>query len=161
MLTKKILGFKNFYMSFSLSLLILFSVIYCGYSITLGVILFSLFMFLNMSINTTFYDLKDMELDKQQKLRTLPLYLGKKRFLKVLHVLNVVSFVPLVLGVWLAVLPVFTLILFVMFVSGFYYIQKAFDPQANLDFLSYVVVDGQYYLLLILVFIGTFACGFS
>ena len=154
-LTQRIIGLKSFYTSFSLALLVMFTAVYCGHALDVSVIVFSLFLFLNMSINTTFYDLKDMETDKKDGLKTLPLVLGKYRFLKLLHVLNIIAILPVVFGVWYGALPLYALLLIGMFGYCFYFIQKAWNSHTDLDFLSYIVVDGQYYLLPMLLFIGT------
>jgi hypothetical protein len=87
-ITSKIIGFKNFYTSFSLSLLIIFTAVFCSYSINLLLLIFFVFLFLRFIVNTSFCDIKDMDADKKQNLLTLPLFFGKNNFLIFLHILN-------------------------------------------------------------------------
>ena len=85
-ITSKIIGFKTFYATFSLSLLIIFTAFYCSYSINL--ILFNLFVLfsLRFMVSSSFSDIKDTNIDKKRNLITLPIYFGRRRFLFFLHI---------------------------------------------------------------------------
>ncbi len=49
-------------------------------------------------INAIFFDLKDSLTDSKEGLKTLPVILGNKNAIKLLHVLNFAAFIPLIIG---------------------------------------------------------------
>jgi len=153
-MTTKIIGFKNVYTSFSVSLLIIFTAIYCSYPIGWLLLIIFAFLFLRLIIDTSFCDIKDMDTDKKLKLLTLPLYFGKQKFLSILHIINLVSFGLLLLAVIMQIVAVYWLLLGVFTIYCFFYIQKAKNPETNFQSLSSIVVDGEYLLWPIILFAG-------
>jgi len=153
-MTKKIIGFKNVYTSFSVSLLIIFTALYCTYP--LGWLLFMLFafLFLRLMVDTSYCDIKDMDTDRKLHLLTLPLYLGKQKFINFLHIINLLSFIFLVAIVIMQFVPSYWLLLGIFTIYCFYYIEKAKKPDANFQSLSSIAVDGEYLLWPIFLFIG-------
>ena len=151
-LTRKIVGFKSFYVSFVWASLVIFLVFYYSFSLNLAVLSLSLFIFLRWLINTIFFDIKDIKSDKKNCLKTLPALLGKMRVLSYLHIINIFSIVPIIIGVFKNLLPPYALFLLVFYFYSFYYLQKAKDEKANIHNLSYVMVDGEYLLWLIILF---------
>jgi 4-hydroxybenzoate polyprenyltransferase len=155
--SKRMIGFKALYTSISWGLLILFTAIYCSYPLTIGVILFFLFVFLRMMIITTFYDIKDISSDRESGLVTLPMIFNDKNsWLNILHILNIISLIPIILGVLFSILPIYSLLLLPLIFYGFAYIQKAKSNTANIHFLSYIVADGDYNIWPVLLIIGVF-----
>ena len=145
-LTKKVLGFKNLYVSFtwtfSLQLLI---GMYYGIFNNIMIILF-LFIFLRCMVNGIFFDLKDIKTDKNEGLKTLPVALGQEKTLYFLHIINFISFIPILFGVFKNILPFYSLSLFIFFFYSFYYLRAAEKGKSNLNFLSYVMVDAEHIL---------------
>jgi 4-hydroxybenzoate polyprenyltransferase len=145
-LTKKVLGFKNLYVSFtwtfSLQLLI---GMYYGIFNNIMIILF-LFIFLRCMVNGIFFDLKDIKTDKNEGLKTLPVALGQEKTLYFLHIINFISFIPILFGVFKNILPFYSLSLFIFFFYSFYYLRVAEKGKSNLNFLSYVMVDAEHIL---------------
>jgi len=145
-LTKKVLGFKNLYVSFtwtfSLQLLI---GMYYGIFNNIMIILF-LFIFLRCMVNGIFFDLKDIKTDKNEGLKTLPVVLGQEKTLYFLHIINFISFIPILFGVFKNILPFYSLSLFIFFFYSFYYLRAAEKGKSNLNFLSYVMVDAEHIL---------------
>jgi len=145
-LTKKVLGFKNLYVSFtwtfSLQLLI---GMYYGIFNNIMIILF-LFIFLRCMVNGIFFDLKDIKTDKNEGLKTLPVALGQEKTLYFLHIINFISFIPILFGVFKNILPFYSLSLFIFFFYSFYYLKAAEEGKSNLNFLSYVIVDAEHIL---------------
>ena len=155
--SKRIVGFKSLYTSIAWGLLILFTAFYCSYPLTIGVILFFLFVFIRMMIITTFYDIKDITSDQESGLVTLPMIFNDKNsWLNILHILNIISLFPIILGTLLGILPIFSLLLLPLIFYGFAYIQKAKSNNAKIHFLSYIVADGDYNLWPVLLIMGTF-----
>jgi len=155
--SKRMIGLKALYTSISWGLLILFTAIYCSYPLTIGVILFFLFVFLRMVIITTFYDIKDISSDRESGLVTLPMiFQDKNSWLNILHILNIISLIPIILGVLFSILPIYSLLLLPLIFYGFTYIQKAKSNTADINFLSYLVADGDYNIWPVLLIIGVF-----
>ncbi|MBN1280856.1 MAG: UbiA family prenyltransferase [Candidatus Thermoplasmatota archaeon] len=153
--TTRITGFKNVYTSLSVASLILFTGIYCSYSVGLVLLLLFVFMFLRFMVNTCFCDIKDIKTDSKYHIRTLPVVLGKEKFLRILHVINLISIVPVVIGVYLQVLPVFSVLLIAAVVYSVYYIEKAKHQGTDMQTLSSVVVDGEFAFWPFIVSIGS------
>lgn len=153
-LTKKILGFKNFFIPLLFSSLIIFLVIYYSLSWNLALVLIFIFSFLRVFSNTIFFDIKDIESDKKENLLTLPIVFGKTGVFHFLSFINVLSSIPIILGVFLKILPQFSIALLLTIPYSFYYIEKSKKPGANFNFLSYVFADGEYVFWSFFAFLG-------
>jgi len=158
--TEKIIGFKNFYTAFFWALLILLAGFY--YSIPLNspsfLLLFS-FVFLRWLVNAIFFDIKDIKSDKEEKLRTFPVLFGKNKALNYLHIANIVSFAPIIMGVLTNLLPLFSLFLLVFYLYSFYYLERAKNKKTNVRRLSYIMVDGEYVFWPFILLLGKFIVG--
>ena len=105
--TRRIVGFKSFYIAFTWSLLVVFLAFYYSFSLNLSVFLISSFVFLRVLLNTIFFDIKDIESDKKDNLKTMPIFLGKDRTLKYLNILNAVSFIIILIVTLIAFINLF------------------------------------------------------
>lgn len=157
-ITKKIVGFKNFYVAFSWSLLVIFLVFYYSFSLDLSVLSISLFIFLRLLINTVFFDIKDIESDKKCNLNTIPVLYSKNKTLNYLHIINISSLALIMVVVYKDIFPTFFLSLAFFCFYSFYYIQKAKNVNVNVNKLSYIIVDGEYLLWPIVLILGKFIC---
>lgn len=154
-LTTKMIGFKSVYTSLSVASLILFTGIYCSYPLGLVLLLLFVFMFFRFMVNTCFCDIKDIDTDGKYQIKTFPVILGKEKFLSVLHVINIVSFIPLLIGIYLHILPLFSLLLVTSIVYSFYYIQKSKHKETDIQSLSSIVVDGEFAFWPFILFVGS------
>lgn len=154
--TEKIVGFKNIYTSLSLSLLIIFTALYCSYTISLTFIVFLVFVFLHFIVDTSFCDIKDIESDKKENLKTLPIYFGKQKFLTFLNVLNLLSFIILFIAILINSVQPIAMTLLVFCLYRIYYINKAKKSNANIQHLSSVVVDAEYFFWPFVILLGNF-----
>lgn len=152
--TMKIPGFKNYYTSFSASLLVVFIALYCSQPLNLVTWILLLFVFLCFLVNTSFCDLKDIKVDKKQNLLTLPLYFGEKKFLLLLHLLNILTFSILAVAILVGIIPIFATSLLLFYFYCFYYIQKANSSKSDLQSLSSYIADGEFILWPIFLFLG-------
>ena len=155
-LTKKIIGFKSFYVAFFWALLIVLAGFF--YNIHFGPSLFFLFsfVFLRWLVNTIFFDIKDIEADEKEKLKTLPVLFGKNKTLNFLHMINVLSFIPIIIGVYINLLPLFSLSLLIFYFYSFYYLERAKDKTIDIRSLSYIMVDGEYLFWPFILFLSKF-----
>lgn len=144
-LTKKVVGFKNFYVAFSWGILTVLPVLYYSQPFDLFFALVYLFVVLRLLVNTTFFDLKDTESDKLNGLKSLPVVFGKELTLNLLVLFNITSFVPLIVGVYLRTFPFFSVFLIVFFFYSLFYIRKARSlDSSSLRQTSYLMVDGEF-----------------
>lgn len=155
-LTKEIPGFKGVYIA---SVWALAGAFFFNFHYMLSWGLFSvlmfLFIFLRGIINVTFFDIKDIVSDKANGLKTLPVILGKDRTLIFLHVLNVLAFIPLVVGIYIGIIPLFALSLVVFYFYDMYYLKKANAVnKKGLRMISYTLADAEFILWPILLIIG-------
>lgn len=152
--TRMIIGFKSFYTSFSFSLLILFTTTYCSYKIDKIVFFFLLFCFLRFFIGTSYSDIKDMNIDKKNKLLTFPIIFGKDKFLTMIQIINLISLILIMISIFFNILPIYILILSFAFFYSFYYIVKSRDDSLISNSLFAVIVDGEFIYWPFLLLIG-------
>jgi 4-hydroxybenzoate polyprenyltransferase len=157
-LTKKIPIFKNVYTALTWALGgAFFPVLYYSMAINLSVLIAFLVIFLRCLNNILFFDLKDIENDKKEKLKTLPVILGKKNTINVLHGLNIISFIPLIVGIYIKTVPLFTLSLTFFGIYCFYYIKKAEKTSGKeLETVSHTLADLEFVLWPIILIIAKF-----
>jgi len=156
MMTEKIVGFKSVYTASSWGLLVVFTAIYCSYALNALLAIILLFVFLRWLVNTSFCDLKDMDSDKKENLLTLPIYFGKQKFIIFLHILNLSTFLLLLIAIILGIAPLFSAFLLFFYAYGFYYIQKAKNLKTNLNSLSNIMVDGEFMFWPVFLLLGSF-----
>lgn len=155
-ITKRLIGFKSFYVSFVCALLVIFLAFYYLFPLGLPVIFVFTFIFLRLLVNTIFFDIKDIESDKKNKLKTIPVFFGRKKTLLFLYVINIISFTPIILGVYKNFLPLFSLSLVVFYFYSLYYLRKIKSKKINIQNLSYVIADGEYLLWLFILLLAKF-----
>ena len=124
-LTKKILAFKNIYTTLTWTLAGTFTIaLYYSIQINLIYILIFIFLFLKFLPNTIFFDLKDIKSDQKEGLKTLPVILGKQKTLKILDIINLIAFIPLFIGIYLKLIPLFAASLIIFYFYSRYYLNK-------------------------------------
>ncbi len=155
-LTKKIPAFKGVFVSLVWASAGAFLLLIYHYEdLSFASLLIFAYIFLKGIINTTYFDLKDVQGDLGQGLKTLPVMLGKERTLKYLHAVNLVAILPIAIGALTGALPIFALLLIAFFFYDRYYINKArtADDKELLTF-SYIFADAEFLLWPILLLIG-------
>ena len=152
--TEKIIGFKNYFVSLMWVLLVVFFIIYYNHSFSLSLFLMCFFIFLRYFIHESFVDIKDIESDEKENLRTLPIIFGEKKLINILKIINILSFFPIICGVYLNFFPIYSLILLLIIPYTLYNFKKLFEPKINKTFLYNVLADGEF--ILWIVFLGNF-----
>ncbi|HEX3013140.1 MAG TPA: UbiA family prenyltransferase [Methanobacterium sp.] len=157
-LTKKIPIFKNVYTALTWALGgAFFPVLYYSTGVNSSVLIAFMVIFLRCLNNILFFDLKDIENDKKEKLKTLPVILGKKNTINVLHGLNIISFIPLIIGIYMKAIPLFVLSLTFFGVYSFYYIKKAEKTSGKeLETVSHTLADMEFVLWPIILVVAKF-----
>ena len=143
-ITGKMFGFKNFYVALLWAAGSLLPLFYYSYNFNWLFVLFFFYIFLRSYLNAVFFDIKDMEDDKTERLKTLPIIFGKEATLRCLYLVNLFSFLPLFVAVYLEIFPVFALFLTLFFFHSFYYLKKARNADLKkIRHTSYIMVDGE------------------
>ncbi|MCK4355065.1 UbiA family prenyltransferase [Candidatus Parcubacteria bacterium] len=153
-LSKKIIEFKSFYVSFFWALSIILIGFYYNVSFSLLLSLLFSFVFLRWLMNTIFFNIKDIESDKKENLKTLAILFGKHKTIDCLHIINIFSFVPIIIGVYTNLLPLFSLFILIFYFYSFYYLEKAKKEKTQIHNLSYIMVDGEYLLWPFILLLG-------
>jgi 4-hydroxybenzoate polyprenyltransferase len=154
-ITTRVVGLKNFYISLTFALIpVLLALYYSKSLISLPLLLVVLFWYLRMFVNTTVFDIKDIESDKEDGLLTLPIVLGKKGVLIFLCMLNLITVLPIIVGWYVDDFPTYSLMLILVVPYTFCYIYALTRKRVNTSFLYNVVVDGEFILWSLFVLLG-------
>ena len=114
--------------------------------------IFGIFVFLRLFVNTVFFDIKDIQSDSQDRLKTFATLFGERGTLIFLQVLNIVSLLPLIWGIANGYIPNAAYSLTLLVGYTFVYLSASFGLSVKrLRVLSYIVVDGEYIFWPILV----------
>jgi 4-hydroxybenzoate polyprenyltransferase len=153
--TRYLAGFKNVYTSLFWAISIYLVPLYFARHISSTYNYLILFIFLRFLISTIFFDIKDISDDQKRNIYTIPILFGKKRTLFILHVLNIISISPLIIGYFEKSLPASSLILIFSALYDLYYlwVSKSFNEK-SLRLLSYTVVDGETIIWLFLAILS-------
>lgn len=155
-LTQRIVGFKNFFVSLMWTLLVVLLAVYYSLPFNLALFLISIFVFLRLLDNTIFFDIKDVESDRKKHLITLPIVLEDNKLFKSLVLITFSATVPIIVGVFLGLLPTVSLLLFFTVPYGLYCFKKSRETKTNIAFLYNVIRDGEYILWSLFILLGKF-----
>lgn len=107
-LTKKIVGFKNYFVSGVWGLMVFLPFFYYEVPVNMAVVILAGFVFVRMVSIQILFDVRDTEGDRKNGLKTIPVVLGNHREIGLLKVINVVTFGIVGMAVYFDVLPVIT-----------------------------------------------------
>jgi len=155
-LTKHITGSKNYYTAFFWATTIFLIPLELQLPITPTYVYLFIFIFTRWIINSVFFDIKDMKSDQIKKLKTLPITFGKNKTIFILHVINILTIIPIYIGIHFNYLPrTIIFLLLTTYIYGFFYLQKSKKlNEKQLRKLSYIVVDAEYLFWPILAILG-------
>lgn len=152
--TKKVVGFKNFSIALPYSLMVVFAALYYDAPVTAAVILVALFYYIRIFISAMYFDIKDIDGDKRDGLKTFAVIYGKRKTANILHALNFLSFIPVLIALLMGLIPLFSLGLVLTIPYTAYYVSGLFNKNINQTFLSNVIADGEFILWLPYIVIG-------
>jgi 4-hydroxybenzoate polyprenyltransferase len=144
-LTKTIPGFKSIYTAMLWAYAGTFCVSFF-YSLPFSTFyaIYFIFLFIKGLINVIYFDIKDMSSDKLESLRTFPLLLGVNKTIVLLHILNLLALVILCYGVYVKILPMYSISLIIFYLYTFYYLRKGnTSNNQQLHKFTYLIVDGE------------------
>lgn len=157
-LTKVFPAFKNLFTIFIWSLAGTFSMaIFNSLQLSVAYLLIFVFFYLKMLPNTIFFDMKDIKSDAKDKLKTVPVILGNIKTLKLMYLLNIAAFIPLFIGIWFKIFPLYALLLVVFLLYSFYYLNTSFklsDEEIKRRF--FILADIEFILWPLILFTGNY-----
>lgn len=153
-LTSRIVGFKSLIAALFYSLMIVLLVIYYSAPLDLGVFVLFVFYYVRIYISNAYCDFKDVKGDQKRGLKTLAVYYGENKAIKILNFLNFASAVPIAIGVYLGIIPVFSLaiLLTVFYAMYYFYLNK----RVSKEVLSNAIIDGEFIFWLPYIVVGRY-----
>lgn len=124
LLTKKIVAFKNIYVSSVWALLVVLLFYYYSVSLTSSALLITTFIFLRIFIIQILFDVRDVEGDKKKGLRTVPVVLGNHKEFDLLKILNIITMLMICYGLYFHLIPIISFVILLAILYSFYYIEK-------------------------------------
>lgn len=141
--TRKIIAFKVWYVAGWWVSLIVFYTRFHSIRWTDSFTLIALFLFMRLFIGINFFDLKDIKSDSERKLKTLGVIFGLEKTEQILKAVNILSAIPLMIGVWFNFLPVYSIALLVAILYTMLYFEKLKKQDVSKEFLYYVMVNAE------------------
>ena len=153
-LTKKIVAFKNFYVSASFTATVAIPVIFHRYeldpSTTLILAILIIFVFIKTMLMQILLDCKDIEGDKPLGLLTIPVLIGKEKSLKVLRIFSLLTSL-LILVPTVIIIPQFPMemmILLLIIPVNLY----AYSLSEKNNYMGYLIGSSEFFLWFALIF---------
>lgn len=152
-MTRYVVGFKSYIAAFFYALMVFFLAIYYSATISIAVIFIFVFYYLRIFISNAACDVKDIESDKKRGLKTIAISFGEIGAMKLLNVLNIASGLLIVWGVYINVLPKFSLalLLTIPYASYYFYLNARMNKK---EVFTNAIVDGEFLLWLPFILIG-------
>jgi 4-hydroxybenzoate polyprenyltransferase len=151
-ITKRIIGFKNFFVASVWALLVLFLFCYYSVPITKETMIIAGFVFIRMISIQILFDVRDVEGDKKNGLLTIPVVLGRSKEFRLLKLLNVASVFLIVIAVFFHVLPLIVLSFLPLMFYAFVYMEKIRKSMNN--YVNYLLAAVEPLLWFSFVFFG-------
>lgn len=148
-------GLKGVFVAACWSTAIIFLILYYEQPFTWAVLFLIIFTFLRWFVNTTVCDVKDMEDDRRKGIITLPITIGLEKLIVCLKVITLVSALPLLVGVYLKLLPPLAGWLLFTVPYSFYYLHRI-NRNKNDSFTYNVIIDGEFVLWSVFITIGRY-----
>lgn len=146
-LTKKVAGFKSFYVSILWGTLVFLPLFYYSSTLQPLFVVFFIFVFVRLLVNTIFFDIKDIKSDSNKGFQTFPILFGVEKTIFYLQILNACSGLLLLFAMYLKLVPAVSFVLLLFPVYGQYYLTNAYKAtHSKIKALSYIIVDGEYIL---------------
>jgi 4-hydroxybenzoate polyprenyltransferase len=145
-LTKKIIAFKSFFVPLIWASMVLFLALYYKSPFSLSFFLITIFIYLKLFIHEEFFNIKDSEGDKKEGLQTFAIILGEKKLLNILQIINAGSSIPILIGVYYKILPLYSFAIFLTIPYTFYFLKKQGKEKKIRNSLYNIIADGEYLL---------------
>ena len=150
--TKRVWCFKDLYVAAFFASLPFFLLVYYSHSLlNINALLFFLFVLLESFLMSAFLDIKDIKSDKKEKLRTIPVMLGKEKTIVFLSIFNLIGTIAIMVFIlYSSTLP--KLILMLLFTVPFDLCCYVLVKRQRR--FGYVLQSGKFILWPFLIFFG-------
>jgi len=158
---KDILGVKNAIVALAWAGTCSFLPLTVSFRVPIQILLVFYFLFIRCVINTTIFDVRDIEGDKLSGVRTIPVVFGRRKTKNLLLILNS-TLIPWLAFSYLA--GYFHLYLFVLIfaiVYGYWYILHFCKEGLKIGKSMDLLVDGEWILIVLLCLITQYLVGFT
>lgn len=152
--TKVITGFKNIYIGVLFSLLIVMMVLYYDAKFDLSFLLVITYIFLMILSGSAFSDIKDMDGDRKDGLKTFAIAMGHKNVIRFLTAITALALAPIFVGVSIGVLPIYSLMLVLGLFYRIFLFRMSFVKGVDSNYLYAVLFDGELTLWVVFVLSG-------
>lgn len=146
--TKYIIGFKNIFVGIFWVCFSIYIMIYIKEQIiNINFLLVALFILLKTIYIQIFFDLKDIASDREDKLKTIPVLFGEKRTFSILNIVAIISFLPIILGLFLGS---FKMLESVLLADIVYMLLITNSYRKNRNYIHFIYLGIDYIVLLII-----------
>ena len=149
LLTKKIVAFKNIYVSFVWALLVVFLFYYYSYPLTSSALLITTFIFVKIFIIQILFDVRDVEGDRKKGLLTVPVVMGNQKEFNLLKNLNGATMLMICYGLYFHLIPIFSFAILLAILYSFYNIEKIRACKNDHSYYLLAAVEPVLYFVLI------------
>ncbi len=151
---KEIVGVKSFMVAISFVMITVIPVIFLNRVDAIIILLFY-FFFAKIFINTIIFDIRDIEGDKKNNIKTIPVAIGKSSTKKLLFAINSSLILWIVVFIYLDLFTPYLPVLIFSIFYGYWYIHYFCNTEKAPKFLINLLVDGEWMFIAILCFIIT------
>ena len=155
-LTVNVIGFKSFYVASFYSMLVILMALYYKISLTSAVFLVLVFYFTRIFINTVFCDVRDIDGDNKNKIKTFAIVLGEKKSIFYLNCINILSTAPIVLGVVLNIIPTYSLFILITIIYTAFNLFAYKEDIVKRMVLFNVLIEGEFIIWMPVLMIGKY-----
>lgn len=154
--TRRLFLFKNFYVALFFTFLVLFTAIYYSLPLTkisaiIPIMILMVFVFGKAFMMQILLDLKDVESDGKEGLKTLGVMIGGDKTLETLRILSILTTAPIII-IFSIFIPIFSKIMLLLILTipfNFYSFKLAQEKK----YYGYIIGSGEFVLWSILILI--------
>lgn len=151
---KEIVGVKSFMVAISFVMITVIPVIFLN-RVDVMIILLFYFFFVKIFINTIIFDIRDIEGDKENNIKTIPVAIGKSSTKKLLFAINSSLILWIVISIYFDLFTPFLPVLIFSIFYGYWYIHYFCNTKKVPKFAINLLVDGEWILVSLLCLIIT------
>ena len=144
-ISKRVVAFKNFFVPLPYALIVLLYPIFINSKINYCIILFTIFVYLRYFVAVSFYDIKDIVEDKKEGIKTFAVLFTERQLYLFLSFANIISFSPLLVGIYLNIFRTYSLILLILLLYSQIYFSLS-KRNYSIHTLSYLSCYGEFVL---------------
>ena len=151
---KEVVGIKSFVVAISFVMITVIPVIFLNRINTMIILLFY-FFFVKIFINTIIFDIRDIEGDRKNNIKTIPVAMGKSGTKKLLFAINSSLVFWLAVSIYFGLFTPYIPVLIFSIAYGYWYIYYFCNTEKVPKFAINILVDGEWIFIALLCIIIT------